>query len=64
MRTGAGEGVSGQGGGAITVINGQVIIDLAPFINIVKQDLVSRGFTLVNSMPAINPTLALFRPGS
>jgi hypothetical protein len=46
--------------GAISVSNGQVVIDLAPFINIVKQDLSSRGFTLVNSLPPIHPTLALF----
>ncbi len=46
--------------GAISVSNGQVVIDLAPFINIVKQDLVSRGFTLINSLPPIHPTLALF----
>jgi hypothetical protein len=52
--------VSGRGGGAVKVVNGQVTIDLAPFINIVKQQLVSRGFTLVNSLPAIHPTLALF----
>ncbi len=52
--------VSGRGGGAVKVVNGQVTIDLAPFINVVKQQLVSRGFTLVNSLPAIHPTLALF----
>ena len=46
--------------GAISVSNGQVVIDLAPFINIVKQDLSSRGFTLVNSLPPIHPSLALF----
>jgi hypothetical protein len=46
--------------GAVSVSNGQVVIDLAPFINIVKQDLSSRGFTLVNSLPPIHPTLALF----
>ncbi len=46
--------------GAISVSNGEVVIDLAPFINIVKQDLVSRGFTLVNSLPPIHPTFALF----
>jgi hypothetical protein len=51
--------LSGQGG-AISVSNGQVTIDLAPFINIVKQDLASRGFTLVNSLPPIHPTFALF----
>ena len=52
--------LSGQGNGAVSVSNGQVVIDLAPFIEIVKQDLVARGFTLVNSLPPIHPTLALF----
>lgn len=51
--------LSGQGG-SITVSNGRVTIDLAPFIAIVKQDLAKRGFTLVNSLPPIHPTLALF----
>ena len=46
--------------GAVTVSNGQVTIDLAPFIAIVKQNLAERGFTLVNSLPPIHPTLALF----
>jgi hypothetical protein len=52
--------LSGQGGGAITTSNGKVTIDLAPFINIVKQDLVKRGFTLINSLPPIHPSLVLF----
>jgi hypothetical protein len=51
--------LSGQGG-AVSVSNGQVVIDLAPFITIVKQNLSQRGFTLVNSLPPIHPTLALF----
>ena len=46
--------------GAVSVSNGQVTIDLAPFIAIVKQNLAARGFTLVNSLPPIHPTLALF----
>jgi hypothetical protein len=52
--------LSGQGGGAIAVSNGQVTIDLAPFITMVKHNLAARGFTLVNSLPPIHPTLALF----
>jgi len=44
----------------VKVVNGQVTIDLAPFINIVKQNLASRGFTLINKLPPIHPTLALF----
>ena len=53
------QALSGQGG-SITVSNGQVTLDLAPFIAIVKQDLAARGFTLVNSLPPIHPTIALF----
>ncbi|MDQ2873347.1 MAG: hypothetical protein M3Y33_00340 [Actinomycetota bacterium] len=52
--------LSGQGGGAITASNGKVSIDLAPFIDAVKQDLSARGFTLVNSLPPIHPSMALF----
>jgi hypothetical protein len=53
------QALSGQGG-AVTVSNGQVTIDLAPFIAVVKEDLANRGFTLVNSLPPIHPTIALF----
>ncbi len=53
------QALSGRGG-AVGVSNGQVTIDLGPFITIVKQDLAARGFTLVNSLPPIHPTLALF----
>jgi len=53
------QALSGQGG-AITVSNGQVTLDLAPFIAIVKDNLAQRGFTLVNSLPPIHPTIALF----
>ena len=52
--------LSGQGNSSISVSNGQVVIGLGPFIDIVKKDLVARGFTLANSIPAINPTIALF----
>ncbi len=52
--------LSGQGNSAISTSNGQVILDLGPFINIIKQDLVKRGFTIINSLPPIHPTIALF----
>jgi len=45
---------------AVNVKNGQVVLDLAPFVAIVKQDLAAQGFTLVNRLPSIHPTLALF----
>lgn len=52
--------LSGQGGGAVTVSNGQVVLDLAPFINVVKSNLSARGFQLVNQIPPIHPVFALF----
>jgi hypothetical protein len=52
--------LSGQGNGTVGISNGQVTIDLGPFISTVKQDLVKRGFTLANGIPAIHPTFALF----
>jgi hypothetical protein len=52
--------LSGQGGSSVSVSNGQVVLSLGPFIDVVKQDLVKRGFTLVSKLPAINPTLSLF----
>ena len=52
--------LSGQGNGSITISNGQVVLNLGPFIDVVKKDLAARGFTLVNSIPAVNPTFALF----
>ncbi len=52
--------LSGKGGGAVSTSNGKVTIDLAPFINVVKQDLSARGFTLVQKLPPIHPTFELF----
>ena len=52
--------LSGQGNGSITISNGQVTLNLGPFIDVVKKDLAARGFSIVNSLPAINPTVGLF----
>lgn len=48
------------GKGAISTQNGQVVLDLAPFVNVVKQSLAARGFTLIEKLPPIHPTLNLF----
>jgi hypothetical protein len=53
--------LSGQGKGAITTSNGQIVLNLGPLIAVAKQDLVARGFSLANSIPAVNPTVALFQ---
>ena len=52
--------LSGQGSSSVSVKNGQVVLNLGPLIDIVKQDLVNRGFSLVSKIPAVNPTLTLF----
>jgi uncharacterized membrane protein SirB2 len=52
--------LSGQGNGAVTISNNQVVLNLGPFINLAKRDLANRGLTIVTRLPNINPTLALF----
>ena len=53
--------LSGQGGGAISTKNGQIVLNLGPLIVVAKQDLVARGFKLASSIPPVSPTLALFQ---
>jgi hypothetical protein len=53
--------LSGEGNGAISTANGQVTLNLGPFIAAVKQDLLQHGFSLANNIPAISPTVALFQ---
>ena len=53
--------LSGQGGGAISTRNGQIVLNLGPLIAVAKQDLVAKGFKLASSIPPITPTLALFQ---
>jgi hypothetical protein len=53
--------LSGEGNGAISTSNGQIVLNLGPFIAVVKQDLVAHGFELANSIPPISPTIALFQ---
>jgi hypothetical protein len=52
--------LSGRGGGAIGVSNGEVTLDLTPFVTVVKQDLASRGLPLVDKVPIPRVTLPLF----
>jgi hypothetical protein len=52
--------LSGQGSKSITISNGQVVLNLGPFIDLVKQDLVKRGIGIVAKLPSINPTFTLF----
>ena len=54
--------LSGQGGShaAITTSNGKVVLNLGPFIDVVKTKLAAKGLSIVSSIPAINPQFALF----
>jgi hypothetical protein len=51
--------LSGQGGGAITVANDQVTLDLGPFIKVVQTDLGKR-FPIINQIPPVHPSFVLF----
>ncbi len=52
--------LSGQSGSAITVANGQAVLNLGPFIDQAKKNLAARGLTAVNKIPYVNPTYPLF----
>ncbi len=52
--------LSGQSGSAITVANGQAVLNLGPFIDQAKKNLAAKGLTAVNKLPPINPTYPLF----
>lgn len=53
--------MSGEGGGAITITNGQVTLNLGPFVKDVQTDLVNHGLTIANQLPTISPSIALFQ---
>jgi len=53
--------LSGEGNGAISTQNGQIVLNLGPFVAVVKQDLVDRGFSLASNIPPVSPTVALFQ---
>ena len=53
--------LSGEGNGAISASGGQIVLNLGPFVAVVKQDLVDRGFSLASNIPPVSPTVALFQ---
>jgi hypothetical protein len=53
--------LTGEGGGAIMVENDTVSINLAAFIQTVKQQLVAAGFTLAERIPQVNASFVLFQ---
>jgi len=53
--------LTGQTGEGITIANDTVSINLGPFIQVVKQRLVDRGFELASRIPDINPSFVIFQ---
>jgi hypothetical protein len=53
--------LTGQGGGAVTVEGDTVTLNLAPFIQTVKQRLVAQGFTLAERIPQVDKSFVLFQ---
>jgi hypothetical protein len=53
--------LTGEGGGAVTVENDTVSLNLAPFIQTVKQRLVESGFTVAARIPEVNASFVLFQ---
>jgi hypothetical protein len=52
--------LSGQGGGAVDVVNNQVVLNIGPLITQAKKQLSAQGLTIVNSIPNVNATFPLF----
>jgi hypothetical protein len=53
--------LTGEGGGAVTVQNDTVSVNLAAFIQTVKQRLVDSGFTLAARIPEVQASFVLFQ---
>ena len=53
--------LTGEGGGAVTVANDTVSVNLAPFVETVKQRLVAAGFTVAARIPAVDASFVLFQ---
>jgi hypothetical protein len=58
--TGVVKVLSGQGNGALSVVNNQVVLNLGPLITQVKDTLLARGFTIADRIPTVNATFPLF----
>jgi hypothetical protein len=55
------QALTGEGGGAVTIENDTVSVNLAAFIQTVKQQLVAQGFTIADRIPAVNASFVLFQ---
>jgi hypothetical protein len=53
--------LTGEGGGAVTVENDTVSLNMAVFIQTVKQQLLASGFTLAERIPEVQASFVLFQ---
>ena len=53
--------LTGEGGGAVTVENDTVSVNLAAFIETVKARLVASGFSVAERIPTVNASFVLFQ---
>ena len=53
--------LTGEGGGAVTVEGDTVTLNLAPFIQTVKQRSVAQGFTLAERILQVDKSFVLFQ---
>jgi hypothetical protein len=53
--------LTGEGGGAVTVTGDSVSVNLAAFIQTVKQQLVAAGFSLAARIPEVNASFTVFQ---
>jgi hypothetical protein len=53
--------LTGEGGGAVTVENDTVSVNLAAFIETVKQRLVESGFSIAARIPEVDASFVLFQ---
>jgi Na+-translocating ferredoxin:NAD+ oxidoreductase RnfE subunit len=53
--------LTGEGGGAVTVENDTVSVNMAAFVQTVKQQLVASGFSLAARIPEVNASFTIFQ---
>ena len=52
--------LSGQGGGSVSVVNNEVVLNLGPLITQVKENLTARGFGFADKIPVVKAEFPLF----
>jgi hypothetical protein len=52
--------LSGQGNGAVSVVNNEVVLSLGPLIAQAKDYLVAHGLSVASKIPSVNATFPLF----